>query len=70
MDIHQQIAELAGELHAARLTKVERAVAVRQLHELQRQLEIEEVEALDGGNAATADALYSDWLRIEDALAA
>ena len=70
MDIHQQIAELATELQAARLTKVERTVAVRQLHELQRQLEIEEAAALEDGDAATADALYSHWIRIENALAA
>jgi hypothetical protein len=70
MDIHQQIAELAAELHTARLTKIERAAAVRQLHELQRELEIEEVAALDNGDAATADALYDQWLSIENALAA
>ena len=70
MDIHQQIAELAAELGAARLTKVERSDAVGQLHDLQRQLEIAEAAALDDGDAATADVLYAQWSRIENALAA
>jgi hypothetical protein len=70
MDIHQQIAELAAELAATRLTKNERASVVRQLHELQRQLEIDEAVALENGDAVTADALYERWIRIENALAA
>ena len=70
MDIHQQIAELAAELAATRLTKNERASVVRQLHELQRELEIDEAAALDNGDAVTADRLYEHWIHIENTLAA
>jgi len=70
MGTYQQIAELTAELQDARLTKAERQAAIRQLHELQRNLELEEVDAVDSGNSEIADALLDQWSRIESALAA
>ncbi|MEA2754394.1 MAG: hypothetical protein QOJ54_683 [Aliidongia sp.] len=70
MDAYQQISELAAELRDACLTKAERQAAIRQLHELQHDLELEEVAAIDGGDGKTAASLYAQWLRIEHALAA
>jgi hypothetical protein len=70
MDTYQQIRELAAELRDAYLTKTERQAAIEQLHELQHELELEEVVAIDSGDKATADTLYAEWLRIENALAA
>jgi hypothetical protein len=70
MDTYQRIAELAAELHGARLTKAERKAAIHQLHELQHDLELEEVVAIDYGDRATADALFDQWSRIEHVLAA
>ena len=70
MGTYQQIAELTAELQDARLTKAERQAAIRQLHELQRNLELEEVDAVDSGNGEIADALLDQWSRIESALAA
>ncbi len=70
MGAYQQNSELAAELHCARLTKGERQAAIRQLHELQHDIEMEEVAAIDSGDRATADTLYAEWLRIESALAA
>ena len=70
MGIYQQISELAAELRNARLTKAERQAAIRQLHELQHDLELEEVAAIDNGDGATAAALYTEWLQIERVLAA
>ena len=67
MGTYQQIAELTAELQDARLTKAERQAAIRQLHELQHDLEI---DAVDSGNSAMADALFAQWSRIESALAA
>ena len=70
MGTYQQIAELTAELQDARLTKAERQAAIRQLHELQHDLELEEIDAVDSGNSAMADALFHQWSRIESALAA
>jgi len=70
MDIYQQIAELAAELRDACLTKAERQATVCQLHDLQHQLELEEVEAVDGGDRTMAGALYAQWTRIEKVLTA
>jgi hypothetical protein len=70
MGTYQQISELAAELQHARLTKAERQAAIRQLHELQHELELEEVAAIDDGDSAKADALFEQWSRIEGALAA
>jgi hypothetical protein len=70
MGTYQQIAELTAELQDARLTKAERQAAIRQLHELQHHLELEEIDAVDSGNRAAADALFDQWSRIESALAA
>ena len=70
MGTYQQIAELTAELQDARLTKAERQAAIRQLHELQHDLELEEIDAVDGGNSAIADALFEQWSRIENVLAA
>ena len=70
MGTYQQIAELTAELQDARLTKAERQAAIRQLHELQHDLELEEIDAVDSGNSGMADALFDQWNRIESALAA
>jgi len=70
MDTYQQIAELAAELQGAHLTKTERQATICQLHDLQHQLELEEIEAIDGGDRATAGALYTQWTRIENVLTA
>jgi hypothetical protein len=70
MGTYQQIAELTAELQDARLTKAERQAAIRQLHELQHDLELEEIDAVDSGNSAMADALFEQWSCIESALAA
>ncbi len=70
MGTYQQIAELTAELQDARLTKAERQAAIRQLHELQHDLELEEIDAVDSGNSAMAVALFVQWSRIESALAA
>ena len=70
MGTYQQIAELTAELQDARLTKAERQAAIRQLHELQHDLELEEIDAIDSGNRAMAEALFAQWSRIESALAA
>ncbi len=70
MGTYQQIAELTAELQDARLTKAERQAAIRQLHELQHDLELEEIDAVDSGDRAAADALFDQWSRIESALAA
>ena len=70
METHQQIAELAAELQGAHLTKAERQATICQLHDLQHQLELEEIEAVDGGDSAMAVALYAQWTRIENALTA
>ena len=70
MDIYQQIAELAAELQDAHLTKPERQATIRQLHDLQHQLELEEAEAVDCGDSAMAGALYAQWTRIENFLTA
>ena len=70
MDIYQQIAELAAELQDACLTKTERQATICRLHDLQHQLELEEIEALDGDDSAMAGALYAQWTRIENVLAA
>ena len=70
MDTYQRIAELAAELQDARLTKAERQVAIRQLHELQHDLELAEIDAVDSGDRAAADALLAQWSRIENVLAA
>ena len=43
MDTYQQIAELAAELRAACLTKAERQATIQQLHELQHDIELDEV---------------------------
>ena len=70
MDIYQQIAELAAELHNARLTKAQRQATIRQLHELQHDIEIAEVEAVDYADSGMADALYQQWSCIEQVLTA
>jgi hypothetical protein len=70
MDVYQQIAELAAELAAARLTKLERADTIRRLHELQHDLELAEVDAIDSGDRVTAEHLFDQWQRIEDTLGA
>ena len=70
MDTYQQIAELTAELQDARLTKTERRATIRQLHDLQHQLELDEIEAMDGGDTAMAGAIYAQWTRIESALTA
>jgi hypothetical protein len=70
MDTYQQIAELAAELQNARLTKAQRLATIRQLHELQHDIELAEVEAIDHGDGATADALFQQWSRIEHVIAA
>jgi hypothetical protein len=70
MDIYQRIAELTAELHDARLTKAERQTAICQLHDLQHELELDEVNAIDSGDAAAAAVLFDQWSRIEGALAA
>lgn len=70
MDIHQQIAELTAELRDTRLTKAERAAARQQLEELQHDLELADIEAVDRGDSATAEAIFHQWARIENALAA
>ena len=70
MDIYQQISELAAELRDAYLTKAERQAAIQQLHELQHELELEEVAAIDSGDSEGAALLYAEWLRIETVLAA
>ena len=70
MDTYQQIAELAAELRAACLTRAERQAAIEQLHELQHDIELDEVEATDSGDRAAADALYAQWQHIERVLAA
>jgi hypothetical protein len=70
MGTYQQIAELTAELQDARLTKAERQAAIRQLHELQHDLELEEIDAVDSGNSAMADALFEQWSGIENVLAA
>ena len=70
MDPYQRIAELAAELQDARLTKAERQTAIRQLHELQHDLELEEIDAIDNGDRTAADTLFDQWSRIESALAA
>jgi len=70
MDIYQQIAELAAELHNARLTKAERQATIRQLHELQHDIELAEVDAVDHGDSAVADALFQQWSSIEQVLTA
>jgi hypothetical protein len=70
MDIHQQIAELTAELRDTRLTKAERAAARQQLEELQHDLELADVEAVDRGDGATVAALFRQWTRIENALTA
>jgi hypothetical protein len=70
MDTYQQIAELAAELRGAHLTKTERQAAIQQLHELQHDIELDEVDAIDSGDRAAADALYAQWQQIERVLAA
>ncbi len=70
MDIYQEIAELEAELRFARLTQGEHRATIRRLHDLQRELEIAEVEATERGDGAVADTLYAEWLRIESAIAA
>jgi hypothetical protein len=70
MGTYQQISELAAELRDSYLTKAERQAAIQQLHELQHDLELDEVEAIDNGDRATADRLYAEWQQIERALAA
>jgi hypothetical protein len=70
MGAYQQINELAAELRHARLTKAERHAAIRQLHDLQHTLELQEVAAIESGDSDMAALLYADWLRIESALAA
>jgi hypothetical protein len=70
MDIYQQISELAAELRDAYLTKAERHAAIQQLHELQHDIELDEVEAIDNGDGEGAALLYAEWLRIENVLAA
>ena len=70
MDTYQQIAELAAELQDAHLTKAERQATICQLHDLQHQLELEEIEAIDGGDRAMAGALYTQGTRIENVLTA
>lgn len=68
MGTHQKITELAAELRSACLTKAERQAAIRQLHELQRKLEIDEEAAVDSGENSAAARLYAEWLQIEGAL--
>jgi hypothetical protein len=70
MDIYQQINELAAELRDAYLTKAERQAAIQQLHELQHDLELDEVEAVDYGDSERAALLYAEWQKIENVLAA
>ena len=70
MDIYRQIAELAAELRDACLTMAERQATICQLHDLQHQLELEEAEAVDGGDVGQAGALYAQWTRIENVLTA
>jgi len=70
MDIYQQIAELGEELTNTCLTAGERRAAIRELHELQHDLDMEEIEAIDRGDGATAAILLAQWSRIECALAA
>jgi hypothetical protein len=70
MDTYQQIAELAAELHNARLTNAERQATVRQLHELQHDIELAEIDAVDHGDGAMAEALFQQWSSIEQALTA
>lgn len=70
MGTHLQISGLAAELRSTCLAKAERQAAIRQLHELQRQLEIDEEAAVDSSDSSAAARLYAEWLRIENALAA
>jgi len=70
MDTYQQIAELTAELRDARLTAAERKATIRQLHDLQHDIELDEVVAIDYGDGAAADTLYAQWTQIEIALAA
>ncbi len=70
MDTYQQISELAAELRDAYLTKAERQAAIEQLHELQHDLELDEVEAIDNGDSERAALLYAEWQKIENVLAA
>jgi hypothetical protein len=70
MDTYQQISELAAELRDAYLTKAERQAAIQQLHELQHDLELDEVEAVDNGDSERAALLYAEWQKIENVLAA
>jgi pantothenate synthetase len=70
MDTYQQISELAAELRDAYLTKAERQAAIQQLHELQHDLELDEVEAIDNGDSERAALLYAEWQKIENVLAA
>jgi hypothetical protein len=70
MDTYQQISELAAELQGAYLTKAERQAAIQQLHELQHDLELDEVEAIDSGDGERAALLYAEWRKIETVLAA
>ena len=70
MDTYQQIAELAAELQDTHLTKTERQATICQLHDLQHWLELEEVEAVNGGDRTRAGALHAQWTRIENVLAA
>ena len=70
MDTYQQIAELIAELRDAHLTKMERQATICQLHDLQHQLELEEIEAVDEGDVGQAGALYARWTRIENVLTA
>ena len=70
MDTYQRIAELTAELRDARLTAAERKAAIRQLHDLQHNIELDEVVAIDIGDSAAADRLSAQWTQIETALAA
>jgi len=70
MDTYQQIAELTAELRSAHLTAAERKAAIRQLHDLQHDIELDEVVAIDNGDSMAADTLYEQWTQIEIALAA
>ena len=70
MDTYQQIAELTAELRDAHLTAAERKATIQQLHDLQHDIELDEVGAIDNGDGAAADTLYAQWTQIEIALAA
>jgi hypothetical protein len=70
MDAYQQIAELTAELRCACLTPTERAAAIDQLHDLQRDIEIAEDAASECGDQTTAQRLFDQWSRIEQALTA